>query len=106
MVGHHKCTSTKLHHGPNGVRDELCFDCYLRDHEVEEEAEPAKKSQPCTHLGGDTGERTECRSCAGTVRIKIMTCAVHGRCTVAKQLGDGTACCKACADYRPLGSVV
>lgn len=31
--GHHECSSHKLTHGPNGVLDELCHGCYLRDHE-------------------------------------------------------------------------
>lgn len=29
---HHRCSSAKLTHGPNGVEDKLCFHCFLRDH--------------------------------------------------------------------------
>ena len=33
IAGHHWCSSPKLRHPPQGVRDELCAGCYLRDHE-------------------------------------------------------------------------
>lgn len=32
VKGYHRCASTKLQHGRNGVKDELCKTCYLRDH--------------------------------------------------------------------------
>lgn len=100
VEGFWECSSPKLRHGPDGVNGELCLDCYLCDHELGKQSEPAEQRLPCIHLGGDTGERLECGGCKGSVKIKILVCAVHGRCTLARQAGDGIACCKMCADYQ------
>lgn len=100
VEGFWECFSPKLRHGPNGVKGELCFGCYLVDHEPGQKSEPIKQRPSCVYLKEDSGERRECRGCTGTVQLKIMVCAVHGRCTLAKKIDEGIACCKSCADYR------
>jgi len=52
---------------------------------------------PCAHLGGETGERVGCPTCKGRVQIKLMACAVHGKCTVGKAL-PGVASCR-CPEF-------
>jgi hypothetical protein len=52
----------------------------------------------CTHLGAATGETQECRTCAGSVRIKLFECALHGQCTLYKPLCQ-IHCCQTCPDY-------
>lgn len=98
IEGYHECSSPKLHHGPNGVRDELCLGCYLRDHEPEQYVPPPKKYSACINLGELTGERRQCPSCNGNVEVKLMTCSVYGSCTIGKKI-DGIACCQGCPDY-------
>ena len=61
-------------------------------------------ANPCVHLGADTGERVTCQTCRGKVELKILLCAVHGRCTVGKAV-PGTACCSTCPDFSPAGSI-
>ena len=61
---------------------------------------PARPRGPCRKLGEPTGELVECPTCAGRVQIKVLGCAVHGRCTVSRSL-DGIACCAACPEYQP-----
>ncbi len=102
IEGYHRCSSTKLQHGPNGVQDELCLDCYLCDHPPSDPNAPLppKPHGVCVHLGEATGERRECSGCFGRVEIKLMVCAVHTKCTTYKQL-DGVACCRGCDDYSP-----
>lgn len=53
--GHHKCGSTKLNHGPNGVLDSLCSACHLRDHEPEtpEQIDARKKLVELNSLDRD-----------------------------------------------------
>jgi hypothetical protein len=60
---------------------------------------PAEKRAPCVHLGEATGERRECASCMGNVRIKLKSCAVFGQCTEIKKVGDDVACCLSCHRY-------
>lgn len=61
-------------------------------------AAPAPSSGHCRHLGGPTGETRSCPSCGGRVELKVLVCAVHGRCTVGRQV-DALACCATCLDY-------
>lgn len=51
VQGHHKCSSRKLSHGPNGVLDSLCQGCYCRDHppETPEQVENRNKQQEAIH---------------------------------------------------------
>lgn len=52
----------------------------------------------CIHLGEPTGELVECPTCSGrTVKLKLRICAVHVRCTEAKQV-EGVACCVGCRE--------
>lgn len=53
---------------------------------------------PCAHRGGHVGESL-CRTCSGSVRVKVFECAVHGRCTVQKPV-NGAATCTGCKDRR------
>lgn len=59
----------------------------------------------CVHLGEPTGERQVCKPCGGNVEIKLLACAVHQSCTLAKKLA-GVACCVGCPDRQaaPLAS--
>lgn len=53
----------------------------------------------CPHLGDDTRERVPCRSCGGSVELKVLSCSLHGKCTVSRPV-DGIQCCATCPD-RP-----
>lgn len=55
---------------------------------------------PCVHLGEPTGETRECKTCGGSVKLKLLTCEIHGLCTVARRV-DGVACCNGCKDHTP-----
>jgi hypothetical protein len=57
---------------------------------------------PCTHLGSPTGESVLCPSCRGSVKIKLMACAVHTDCTTAKKVADHE-CCVSCKDFTEAG---
>ncbi len=67
--------------------------------ELDSARAPARE-RPCRHLGGPTGERRTCRTCAGHVDIKLRACALYGQCTTHKVL-EGVACCQICPDYSP-----
>jgi len=47
----------------------------------------------CAHLGDPTGETRECESCNGRTRIKLFECAVHGSCTIGKDVGEVVCPC-------------
>lgn len=55
----------------------------------------------CAHRGAET-RKVECPTCGGGVSLKVFACALHGECTIAKQV-DGLACCATCPDYEPPG---
>jgi hypothetical protein len=46
----------------------------------------------CIHLGGQTGERVECKTCTGRVELKLFECEIYGKCTLEKSV-DGIASC-------------
>jgi hypothetical protein len=88
----------------------LCEACLLRRARAElaamagrapPAAEPPSpvRRKTCRHLGQATGEEIGCGTCPGSVRIKILACAVFGKCTLAKKL-EGIACCQGCAKYE------
>jgi hypothetical protein len=54
----------------------------------------------CRHLGEATGATVPCSTCRRTVLLKLFACAVHGRCTQARQVPD-VACCVDCPDRDP-----
>ena len=53
----------------------------------------------CPHLGTPTGETVTCPTCRGHVELKVLACALHGRCTPSRA-APGVACCLTCTD-RP-----
>jgi hypothetical protein len=53
---------------------------------------------PCRQLGSVTGS-VECDSCAGRVHLKVFRCAIHGQCTIAREV-PGVTCCTHCTDYQ------
>ena len=55
---------------------------------------------PCRHLGADTGERVECGTCAkGRTSLKLLACAIHGKCTLGPKAAPDVACCTTCPDH-------
>ena len=56
------------------------------------------KSADCTHRG-DELRMEQCKTCQGNVRVKVFACAVHGECTLAKQVGVAV-CHPNCPDYE------
>lgn len=89
----------------SGKRGEKLSEAYRRIWDMPKRPE-LDRSKPCVHLGESTGELRECPSCGtnkdgkATVKIFLMSCAIHGKCTPVKQI-DGVKCCMFCADYKP-----
>ena len=52
----------------------------------------------CVHLGHVAGS-VECDSCAGRVHLKVFRCALHGQCTIAREVPGFTSCLQ-CRDYQ------
>ncbi len=67
--------------------------------------EPDPLPAKCQHLGEATGEQVKCGTCPGAVRIKLQTCAIHGKCSTVKPL-PGVQCCVGCPDGPPVPLVV
>ena len=40
----------------------------------------------CDHLSEPTGETVPCPTCTGNKQIKLFGCALHGLCTLRKQV--------------------
>lgn len=59
----------------------------------------APASAACTHRGGEL-RRVGCASCGGNVQIKVLSCDIHGECTIGKRLA-GVACCAGCTSAFP-----
>jgi hypothetical protein len=53
----------------------------------------------CVHLGTDTCTTVACSTCPKVVELKVFTCAIHGECTIAREV-LGVACCNGCLDYE------
>lgn len=60
---------------------------------------PLRTIGACTHRG-DELRREACASCGGNVQIKVLSCEIHGECTIAKRLA-GVACCQGCTSAFP-----
>lgn len=45
----------------------------------------------CQHRGEEL-RREQCPSCAGFVQVKVFGCAIHGECTVSKQINSIRNC--------------
>jgi hypothetical protein len=58
------------------------------------------RPEPCVRLGEPTGETRACKSCKGSVRLKLLACGKHGACTTDKPV-PGVACCRTCPDRDP-----
>lgn len=58
----------------------------------------SKPQGPCAHLGAER-RRVQCQSCGGNVQVKVFACAVHGECTLSKDVGVKVC---PCPDYKPL----
>jgi len=54
---------------------------------------------PCIHRGAEV-RKQECPSCVGSVGLSVFACAVHGECTLGKQL-EGVARCRGCRAREP-----
>jgi SAM-dependent methyltransferase len=101
------CNSLKWAGNPPKLLDasfcaEKCPKAYV-DHEPIAAPVPATNGkpatlEPCVHRGIETGETVECPTCSGTVKLKVLACEVHGKCTVEKPV-EGVQCCKGCPDY-------
>lgn len=86
---------------PGDVCRHRCPDS-VRESPVRHANQPPRESPAprpaCAHLGADTGRQVKCKTCKGTT-LKVLACAVHGACTVAKP-ADGLACCATCPDHK------
>lgn len=61
--------------------------------------ESKAKIAECVHRGAKAIRWEPCASCCGTVRLAVLACAVHGECTVGKQIA-GVKCCAKCKDIK------
>lgn len=59
-----------------------------------------QRADTCRHFGKYTGEMQLCGTCPGRTMIKLFQCAIHGACSVKKELPN-VACCETCQDYNP-----
>lgn len=57
------------------------------------------QDNPCIFLGRETGEVKDCTSCGGKVSLKVLSCKIHGNCTIYKPQPD-IACCTNCQQYQ------
>lgn len=97
--GRYGCGAHPTHlTAPDGVTLLTCSMCWYRNRDLPVLPNPPQSKGPCRNLGLSTGETVECKECKGTVRLKLMTCDIHGICTVRKKL-EGVASCEGCKDY-------
>lgn len=54
----------------------------------------------CRHLGSPTGRMLKCAPCRGNTMLKVMACAVHGKCVLGAS-ADNLVGCQSCPDYVP-----
>lgn len=93
------------HPGPVPEECPICAAFVPRSHRGHSTAQAARRPKktsrlddPCPYLGQPTGEERACKTCAGSVSLKVLACSLHTRCTVAKPV-DGVACCEKCDDH-------
>lgn len=68
-------------------------------------SQPAKRSLPvleCIHRGAEV-RRAVCPSCAGTVKVIVFACSVHGECHLTEKPIEGVKKCTGCND-RVIGA--
>lgn len=58
---------------------------------------PLSPVLPCVYRSEQPVGEVPCKSCAGTVQLKVFGCTKHGRCTIGKPI-DGAKCCGTCGD--------
>ena len=79
-----------------------CECAALCDGEITRRTPPLQRAtaEPCIHRGGEM-RRVGCQTCnGGGVQIKVLSCQIHGECTIATRL-DGVACCEGCTSAFP-----
>ncbi len=59
----------------------------------------ARHLLPCHHRG-QAIDKTSCRSCNGTVSLRVFDCALHRRCTMVSRGDAGDRICATCCDRR------
>ena len=59
---------------------------------------------PCKHLGAETGETMKCSSCPGSVKLKLFSCDVYGKCFVGHSNQEVRGC-EGCPKYERAGIV-
>lgn len=113
------CSCERVRIGSEYSRDQ-CRWCWLFHHRADyrefwssqREASPKSQSHPgesrqavppesrkCVHRGEQASE-VECRTCGGSVRIKVFECSVFEKCTVGRQV-ESIACCASCERFEP-----
>lgn len=99
------CSSPRLIVLSPTVSADTCRGCGVCDLPARPDQPERVKERECRHLGKETEETVECVTCQGRVRLKLMSCAVHGRCTTRKPV-NGVACCVGCKDREPGADLV
>lgn len=89
---------------PAGVTPELCAGCVYRTRAAGA-PRPVDTRDPggCAHRGREPVGEVDCPTCAGSVRLKLFPCAIHGRCTIATKTADLPAC--PCDRFEPTAQV-
>lgn len=65
-----------------------------------EKKSSSKTRPPCAKLGKDTGKKVECKTCKGTVSLKVLECSEFGICTIGKRADGVLGCCEGCTKYE------
>ncbi len=114
IEGWHKCSSPKLMHGPNGVRDDLCQGCYVRDHESESvERQETSYIQLLANFAYAMKTELEWRAKGGAAPTEEEKAERRRQCDACPERDEKTDSCKLCSCYleagllppRPLGKL-
>lgn len=57
-------------------------------------------SLPCVYRGEATGETVGCKTCRGSVKVKLFACSVHETCTLGKRVTGHGCCDSRCAERK------
>lgn len=92
--GLYPCASRWLYVTGDGVPAEVCQVCPYPN----KQGGPGQvnRSAACRYRG-DTLRTVLCPTCAGTVKVKVFACLLHGECTISKPVGPPT--CQLCPSY-------
>jgi GR25 family glycosyltransferase involved in LPS biosynthesis len=92
------CRSEKYVNAPNLVDAAFCAACRFVDHET---PPPQAPPLPCVHLGEPIpSKKIDAR--AKVPAIEVLSCALHGKCTIDPVPGRQSKkiyCCAVCKDY-------